>query len=196
MSSISAVKAIQTINDTGVRIISSNQISILLDIKNKNTVYKLIQRLEKYKLITRVAQGKYIVTGSNISDFEIANTIYPKSYVSFESALNFYGILSQFPYTITSATLNRSFKTESLGKAHEFTHISAKMFWGYQKTDNFLIATPEKAFIDTLYLKSKGIRKIDIDELKLTELNKNTFFEMTKDINYYPFQKIIKKIKL
>jgi len=196
MSSISAIKAIQIIKNTDIRIISSNQISILLNIKNKNTVYKLLQRLEKYKLITRIAQGKYIITGSNISDFEIANAIYPKSYISFESALNFYGVLPQFPYTITSATLNKSFKTESLGKAHAFTHISAKIFWGYKKIDNFLIATPEKAFIDTLYLMSKGIRKIDTDELKLAELDKNTFFEMAKDIDFYPFQKIIKKIKL
>jgi len=54
-----------------------------------------------------------------------------------------------------------------------YTHISKSLFWGYLKKDNFLIAEPEKAFCDQVYLAAKGIKKINLDEIDTGRLKKN-----------------------
>ncbi|KKU03626.1 MAG: hypothetical protein UX88_C0006G0014 [Candidatus Woesebacteria bacterium GW2011_GWC2_47_16] len=189
MSSISAIKAIQIINRAGAKVITPAEISKLLNLENQNTIYKLIQRLNKYGLLDRISKGKYLPAGLNLSEFEMANLILTPSYVSFESALSFYGILPQFPYQITSATPLKSTTINSVNKEFSYSHLSTKMYWGYTKTNNFLIATPEKALIDMMYLASKKLRNIDFDEMDFTDIDKDILKKIAKKINFMPFKK-------
>ena len=195
MTSISALKAQNIIKGSNLKSVTRADVSKLFDNLKNNTLYKLMNRLERYGILSRVAKGKYIFPENIKNDFEIANIITSPSYVSLESALSYYGILSQFPYLITSVTLLRSSKMDYKGKEFEYTHISEGMFWGFEKKDGFLIASPEKALIDTLYLASKGLRKIDVDELTLSSLNKEKINRFAKLINFIPFQKRIKELK-
>lgn len=189
MSPISAIKAIQTIKNAGAKVITPAEISKILNLKNQNTIYKLIQRLNKYGLLERISKGKYVPAGLPLSEFEMANLILSPSYVSFESALSFYGILPQFPYQITSATPLKSANINSLNKEFSYTHLSAKMYWGYTKTNSFLIATPEKTLADMMYLASKKLRKIDFAEMDFTNINKKILKNMAQKINFVPFKK-------
>lgn len=195
MSSISAIKAAQAIKNAEAKVVTPAEISKLLNLKNQNTIYKLIQRLNKYGLLERISKGKYVPAGLNLSEFEVANLIVTPSYVSFESALSFYGILPQFPYQITSATPLKSVNINSLNadavilKEFSYSHLSAKMYWGYTKTNGFLIAVPEKALIDMMYLASKKLRKIDFDEMDFTNINKDVLKNMAKKINFVPFKR-------
>jgi len=74
----------------------------LMDTENINTVYKFIQRLIKRKIVQKLKNGLYGYNINTLDDFQIANFLYSPSYISLETALNFYGILSQFTCTITS----------------------------------------------------------------------------------------------
>lgn len=196
MASISALKAQKILRESNLKSVTRADISKLFDISKKNTLYKLMLRLEKYGILSRVAKGKYIFPENIKNDFEIANIIITPSYISLESALSFYGVLPQFPYVITSITPLKSSKTDYKGKEFEFNHISESLFWGFEKKDGFLMASAEKALIDTLYLASKGLRRIDLDTLTLSSLNRGKINRLAKLVNFMPFQKRIKRLRI
>lgn len=196
MASVSALKAQNILRESNLKSVTRADMAKLFDISKENTLHKLMLRLEKYGILSRVAKGKYIFPEKIKNDFEIANIITTPSCISLESALSFYGILPQFPYIITSVTPLKSSKTDYKGKEFEFNHLSESLFWGFEKKDGFLIASAEKALIDTLYLASKGLRKIDLDELTLSSLNRDKINRLAKLVNFMPFQKRVKRLKI
>lgn len=165
-------------------------------IKKESTLFSVIKKLIDAGILIRMGKNKYLLKDSNIKDFSIANFIYNSSYVSFESALNFYGILSQFPYEISSATSRKTVKSCFHDKIFTYSHIQKELFWGYEKKDGFIIACPEKAILDQLYLSSKGYKKMNIDEYDFTNIK---ILKLKKYLRQYPqtkqFQKIVKELK-
>jgi predicted transcriptional regulator of viral defense system len=173
--------------------VTSSSLSKILDINNENTIYKIIERLEKNKLINRLIKGKYTVSNVNLSDFEKANLILSPSYISLESALTYYGVLPQFTYSITSVTTQKSKRFEIGGKEYEYTKISRNFYSDFVKKDNFLIATPEKALIDLIYLASKKLRKIELTDLDMSIIDWDAFNKLRVQINYIPFQNYLER---
>jgi len=196
MSSISTIEIVSRLRSLNVKLITPTTISNTFGIKNKNTIYKILERMEKYKLLDKLIKGKYILSDTSISDFEKAGIILSPSYISLESALSFYGILPQFTYSITSVTTLRSRKYIVKGKEFEYTKISHRYFSDYVKKDNFLIATPEKALIDLLYLASKKLRKPNLDEFDTSLINWKEFNKIKSKIDYLPFKNYLKENNL
>lgn len=146
-----------------------------LDIDKSSSLFNIVNRLLESGVLIKIERNKYGFKKYSCSEFVLANFIYEPSYVSFESALNFYGILSQFPYEITSATLGQTRSKKFNGKEYGYYHLKKSLFWGYVKVDNYLIADKEKALADQLYLASKGIKKIHFEEYNLSLINKLKF---------------------
>ena len=151
----------------------------ILDIPVDNLRKQLTRWVEKGFLI-RVAKGIYAPYGTEIDVLKIANQMYYPSYLSFESVLSKYGILSQVPYTLTFATPKRSKKMILNDVEVEFTKLSDKYFFGYTYENGINIASPEKALVDCLYLVSKGKRVIGVDELYLKNVDKENLIEISK----------------
>lgn len=81
-----------------------------------------------------------------------------RAYVSFLSALHLYGIIEQIPQVVTIAsTAHTKILTTKIG-TFSVHRIAPSFFTGfnwYQKTGNFLIAEPEKALVDCIYLSAR-----------------------------------------
>jgi len=155
----------------------------ILEIKTESTLFSIIKKLRQANIIEKIERNKYLLAGTRIHDFALANFLYRPSYVSFESALNFYGILSQFPYEISSATGKKPIKQSNQNKIFVYTHIKNDLFWGYEKKEDFIIAWPEKALLDQIYLASKGYKKINLDEYDLSKIN---HLKLKKYLSKYP----------
>jgi len=54
-----------------------------------------------------------------------------------------------------------------------FRQIKKSLFFGYERKSDIYIATPEKAFLDQLYMVKKGIATIPMNEIDLKKLSKN-----------------------
>jgi predicted transcriptional regulator of viral defense system len=134
----------------------------------------------KKGVMIRIAKGIYAPYGTEIDVLKIANQMYYPSYLSFESVLSKYGILSQVPYTLTFATPKRTRKMILNETEVEFTKLSDKYFFGYTFENGINIARPEKALVDCLYLVSKGKRVLNIDELYLKNVDKERLIELAK----------------
>lgn len=194
MESITIDKATKILYAKKVSLFSINDAKKVFNIEKDNTLYKLLQRLEKKDIIKRIENGKYLFSFIEVSDFEIANFLTSPSYISLESALSFYGILSQFPYTITSITGKKSKRVIYEDKEYEFMHIRSKYLYGFFKKNNFLIASPEKALIDELYFMARKLRIISLEELDLTNINKKYLKDISKKYDYIPLKRLVDKI--
>ena len=112
--------------------------------------------------IKKVIKGYYVFSSLGLDEkalFEIANRIYSPSYISFEMALAYYGLIPESVYGITSASTRKT--SHFVTPLGEFLYrtIRPKLYFGFDLLKNdgkrFLLASPEKAFLDLLYIKTE-----------------------------------------
>ena len=144
------------------------------------TFFSMLNRLTSQKILQKLERDKYLRVGGHVHDFHIANFLYEPSYVSLEAALNFHGVLSQFPYEIASMTPRKPVTKTVDEKTFRYVRIKKSLFWGYDYEKGFLIAQPEKALLDLLYLTSKGLAIVHVDELDISKLDEARFKKYTK----------------
>ena len=126
--------------------------------------------------IRKVIKGYYIFTDNNLNEnalFEIANRIYAPSYISFEMALSYYGLIPECIYGITSASTRKtSHFTTSIGSFFYRT-IRPKLYFGFDLVKNnskvFRMACPEKAFLDLFYIKTAFQDTSDFESLRVNK---------------------------
>ena len=191
MATSKGLQVIKEIYQRNLVLLDTQTLRALTGIKKDNTLLVFINSLIKRELLKRLEKGKYLVLGKPYHDFVLANFLYQPSYISLESALNMLGVLSQFPYETTSVTSRRSKEKKIEEKIFTYLHITPQLFWGFEKKGGYLIAFPEKALLDTLYFMSKGIRKIEIEELNLENINKKRLAEF---VQKYPQSKQFTKL--
>ena len=168
--------------ESEMKLVSSKTLKELLNIKNERTFYRITNDFIKNKILVNIEKNKYLVTGKNTTSFEIANFLYQPSYISLETALNYWGILSQFPFEVTNITSKKNVVKEYNEKIYTYSHISSKYFGMFTKKEGMLIALPEKALFDQIYLVSKGIKLANFDEYDLTNINTKKLFEICKQL--------------
>ena len=142
-----------------------------------------LSRALKNGLIHRLMRGHYI--NSFLYGFPRVETVgcflRPPAYVSGEWALNYHGISLQSPVVCTVITLSPAVgKCRNIpyqGVTIEFSKVSPALFSGFIRIDDFYIATPEKAVLDTLHLRKSLPAE---DELELDSIAIETMSEMAQ----------------
>ncbi len=190
MASLKKLDVYRVLQSSGLPVFSKHDIQQLFDVPNENTAYKLMQRLQQGSIIRRLKPGIYQLTDAKTHDFILANLLCRQSYISLESALSRYSILKQFPFVITSVTIARS-NTVETNKSFEYVHVARHLYFGYVKEQDYLIATPQKALFDALYLMSKGLRSFPLDEMDLSVSRTKTFKQYCKQTNIGQFQRFL-----
>ena len=140
----------------------------------------------------RVKMGIYVLPSNPPTKFELANYLYRPSYISFESALSYYGIIPETVYSVTSATTKSTKDFNFLNLDYRYHKIKKELFFGFVpvkiRSRIILIADREKAVLDYLYLLSLKRQPVN-ERLNLNKIDKKKF---GRYINY--FKKRIRKI--
>jgi hypothetical protein len=157
------------------KIIRAPYFSISDPILADKTIYNYQLSLwSKNGFLMRLKNGRYLFTQdrARVKGDEVASFLYGPSYLSLETALAWYGFIPEMVYAYVSVTsrINRRF-TNELG-TFIYRHIKPQLFWGYAeiKTEygHILIAEPEKALLDYLYLNLRRIRTdSDFESIRL-----------------------------
>lgn len=158
--------------ESELAVFDSTSLRILIPAEAGRTFSRVLKKLVESGILLRVEKNKYLVNRGEINSFDTAARLYAPSYISFETALNFHGVLSQFPYEITSATSRKTAVKKWGGVLYSYTHIKPDLFFGYSRKGGALIAEPEKALLDQMYLAVKGFKKLALDEYDLSSLKK------------------------
>ena len=90
------------------------------------------------------------------------------SYVSFQSALNFHGMIDQIPRDTTVASLDRARRITTTIGTYAVHHIPGELFGGWAKGPRGRVATPEKAIFDLAYISAaRGAQPRRVPEIEL-----------------------------
>ena len=135
-------------------VFSLNDIAMLI---GESDFKKLNERLNYYvrrgKLL-RPRKGIYVKP--NYNPEELVCTLYTPSYISLEYVLQKAGVVFQYDERITAVSyLSRSVEIE--GRAYAYRKIKGEILvvtQGINQIGNVNIATPERAFLDLLYLNA------------------------------------------
>lgn len=139
--------------------------------QKRPALYVTLNRLVKYGVLVRLRRGVYQVALRSPDLACIANQLVYPSYLSFESALSRHGILSQIPYVLTFAATHRS-QRMALGETEvEFHQLKRELFFGYTLTQGLYVAEPEKALLDQLYMVTRGLSNLALNELDLSPID-------------------------
>ena len=128
-------------------------------------------RLAKKGILLRITRNLYVVAGRNYSLFSLANALCQPSVISLETALNYWGLIVQVPQRIFSVSLG-SYKSTIDNIEFVYRRIDSSLFhFGQKKVEDFYIAEPEKAFLDALYMKNKGLVELLPEDVDLGKLD-------------------------
>ncbi len=76
------------------------------------------------------------------------------------------------PYVLTFATPHRS-RRVTLGETEiEFRQLKKELFFGYLLDQGLYVAEPEKALLDQMYMVSRGLSDLGLEELDVSSLDR------------------------
>ena len=149
-----------------------------------------LSRKNKQGTLFRLKRGLYC-DDPNENVLLIANAMVQPSYVSFEFALSYYGLIPEGVYEITCATLYSRGTTTINNHFGRFSYrnIPVEAYqYALRVLDGALMAGPEKALCDTLHnirsvrsrrdLRSLLFEDLRIEEQAFDELDKETLLEL------------------
>jgi predicted transcriptional regulator of viral defense system len=169
-------------------VFSFKDICILWNETDINRVGVKINYYVKKGELINIKKGFYVID-VNYSRYELANKILTPSYISLETVLFNSGIIFQkyssiflVSYTTREITVD--------GQTYSFKKIKSDILSNTAGIENsvFSIATPERAFLDTIYLN----RDYYFDNLK--SLNWDKVFSLSSIYRKIRLEKEIKKL--
>jgi predicted transcriptional regulator of viral defense system len=112
----------------------------------------------------------------NPHPFTVANRLVPGSYVSCQSALTHYGLIPEYTPSVVSVCSSRPRSWDTPLGTFIFRHIRRKNLFGYKLFDvhaaqQAIVAEPEKALLDLIYLTPNGDSEGFIHSLRLQNLD-------------------------
>lgn len=152
-------------------------------------------RYVKQGLLIRIKRNFYVLGEKwqaldEQDKFCLANISQVPSYISLLTAMDYYEITTQMQRNyVESISLKRTKQLETGGIVFSYSKIDKGLYFDFVKKNNFFIASPEKAFIDALYLMSLGrynfdLTAIDTRKMEMAKLKRliNKFPKKTQDM--------------
>lgn len=169
-------------------IVTTEQIfSILKGKLTHQSIKNLINKLSKNGWLVRIKRGVYFVSGLETRNFisipvvKIAQIIEKDSYVSFETALQYYGMFDQFLNTVISISKKSSLSRIIQNINYKYILVKDKIYFGYEekRIDGYIvkIARPEKAILDMLSYQ-RDLNTIDLILEKIKEYKNDFNFDL------------------
>lgn len=146
-------------------------------------------RYVKQGLLVRVKRNIYVLKEKwKVLDreetFILANLGQVPSYISLMTALDHYEITTQMQRDfIESVAVKRTKAIEVEDRTFNYTKISTHLYFGFERAKDCFIATPEKAFLDALYLMSLGRYNFDVASIDLSKFDHDG---IKRSIKKYP----------
>lgn len=161
---------------------------ILRDNFTSTTLVNIKNWVNKGYLIM-LRRGLYFVSElkGEIDVMAFATKMYFPSYVSMEMALNFYGIIPEAVFTVTSVTTRKTKQFATPIGNFNYQKIKKEAFGGFemkrQGNISFNLALPEKALIDFFYL-NRNILNGTKEQFEGYRFNKDFKFDRGKLLRF------------
>lgn len=186
---MSATDIIHLFTKHQLRVFTTGDLATLSNLR-MDAASQALRRLQTKGLVLHIKRGVWVSTiAQNILPHEILPFLtapWP-AYVSLENALSEWGILTQIPSVLHGVTTGKGFSLKTSLGDFRLYHLQQKLFGHFliQQTSgrNYPIAEPEKAILDTLYLRYRLNRKPNLSGWDITAINKTKLKLLSK---HYP----------
>ncbi len=119
----------------------------------------ILTRWQREGRVEKLRNGLYLNPNSDFVGgadlFVVANLLYPPSYVSLHSALDYWGLIPDVTFEVTSVSTRKTWLTTANRARYSYRQLPPKLFFGFDTTvwkgEAVYIAHPEKALIDYAY---------------------------------------------
>ena len=151
-----------TLAEKEISVFSFDEAKDILQTSNQSVRHVLMELTKKGRL-QRIQRGKYLLVPEKAgrelywaeSPWVIVPHLIDVYYVGFWTAMNYWGMTEQIPYTVFVATTKRKNSLKFGNQKFEFVTISKKKFFGFveekaSKTETFNISSKEKTIVDSL----------------------------------------------
>jgi predicted transcriptional regulator of viral defense system len=150
------------------KIVTFEQIQAVAgDSVTRGAVRQRVAQMSKAGWLVRLKRGLYLLVTdistlgfADVSNLVIAQALHDRAYISFESALQYYGFFDQLLARIDSVTTGKTKTYKVLETTYTFSKIKQEFYFGFvQETVNghqVNIAEKEKAILDMLYFRSSA----------------------------------------
>lgn len=112
---------------------------------------------------------------------DLVNVLRKRAYISLDSALREYGISTQSPRILTCVTVERPYVFKGDSIAITYRGINRDLYWGFKEKksrySSYLIAEPEKAVLDWVYLHLRDGVEPALDELDFRHVSRSRLLE-------------------
>ncbi len=137
-----------------------------------------LSRWVKAEKLIQLRRGMYMLPAHlwrrSISLEKLANLLVSPSYVSLERALSIHGHIPEAVPLVQSVTTGRPLMLRTPVGDFQYRHVKQSWFGGYQVVpagdNSVLVAKPEKALLDLIYLSRGEFVAERFEELKLQDL--------------------------
>ena len=165
--------------------------SLNIKYKQYSNIYQKINNECKKGILVKIKRGLYSDDLYNDKEV-IANICYNPSYISFEYALSYYGVIPEFVSTFTSATFgkknNKIYHMKDC--TFDYKNVPDEVFpmgiliMKNSKDISYKIASKEKALCDLLYSKYpvRSIKDLKILLFEDMRIDENELLKMNVEI--------------
>mgnify|MGYP000306507798 CR=1 FL=1 len=164
MTLLDWLKLLEDLRVRGVKILHKTAFEAFYGGKNRS-LNVILSRLERRGVIKRVAKGWYVIAPCEI--WEIISVVFPSAYISLEWALHYHEIIDQKINIVTLVWLGKTKTVKTRHYTFELHKISKNLHFGF---DERLIAKPEKALLDTAYIRKSLPPELNEDLLDRRKL--------------------------
>ena len=194
---LSPIKAQQELIENNTLIFSPLEFQRIFNV-TKSAANSFINFHFKKGLFVKIRNGLYMLADYPANHYSIANRLYEPSYISFDTALSFHGIIPETIYAVTSATakITREFKADNIRFVYH--KLKKEAYTGYKAIkysgNTILMAEPEKALADYLYFVALKKRGLHYERLDLKKIKKANLLSYVKLFKKPEMIKLVEKI--
>jgi len=167
------VSVAQAVRAFGKTVFSTRQIAALSG-SSLSATSQALGRLEMQGAVKRVSRGVWCVPDDpRFSIYSLVPLLAGshRAYVSLTSALHLHGLIEQISQIVFAVTTGHTRMRRTAIAMYSYHRVHPHLFGGFEwygKRQDFLVASPEKALVDSFYLSSrKGKRFGTFPEIDL-----------------------------
>jgi len=144
-------------------------------------------RYVRQGFLVRIKRNMYVLREvwnalGKAEKFLLVNMGQTPSYISLTTALEYYEITTQLQRDFfESVAVKRTKEIQVNGSVFRYSKIDGKLYFGFKKEKEFVIATPEKALVDAFYLMSYGRYALDVSALDSEKLNGDKIIRLSME---------------
>lgn len=155
---LSPISIIRQLHEQDLFFVTTRTLADIFDLP-RSRVYQLTGQLKTLGLLAEVENGKFLVLGFEpervlANPLFIASQLVTPGYVSFWSALHFYGFTEQAPLTVFVATTKKKQPVVFRNQRFRFITVQPRKLFGYRRETvsglPVLLADEAKAIVDSL----------------------------------------------